>query len=74
MKVNNIVGLAAVAGAAYFLQTEKGRSFINQSRETASDLFDKGKDAFSNISHTITEKVQNWRRDAQSADMPPVNA
>ena len=69
MKVNSILGLAAVAGAAYFLQTEKGRGFINQSREAASDLFDKGKVAYSDISKTISDKFNTWR--GQTETMVP---
>ena len=45
MKLNSLLGLAAVAGAAYFLKSEKGINIINQHRGQFDNWMTKGEQA-----------------------------
>ena len=49
MRLNSLLGLAAVAGAAYFLKSEKGKSFINQHKGQFGDWMTKGEQALKNV-------------------------
>ncbi len=55
MRINSLLGLAAVAGAAYFLKSDKGKSFINQYRGQFDDLYAKGEEVVRNM----TERFNN---------------
>jgi len=55
MRINSILGLAAVAGAAYFLKSEKGKSFVNQYRGNVDGWINKGEEALK----SVTEKFRN---------------
>jgi len=62
MKINSLLGLAAIAGAAYFLKSEKGKSFVNQYSGQVNDLFAKGEKALKNV----TDRIRNSSWNAES--------
>ena len=64
MRLNSILGLAAVAGAAYLIKSGKGQSFINEHRGTVESWVQKGEEALRNV----TDKFRN-----QSVNTPPVS-
>ena len=59
MKLNSLLGLAAVAGAAYFLRSEKGKNFINQHKGQINNWMSQGEQALRNMTNKFNNTSVN---------------